>query len=432
MSVASVSEQERLVVAFARAEKSRRLRALLLTVPVLVFLGIFFFYPIAGMLVRSFYDPVVSDLLPRTATAMEDWNRDADDLPPEHVYQAFVTDIAVGKANRTVGRVATRINYALPGSRSAITAAARKAELLFEFDDAKQIISEDIPPPDKTWRHWVEEQKTVYKRREFWLAVERATTVFSTKQYLAAVDRRVNKNEEIVLVPEDRRIYVTLFIRTVWISLLVTGVCLLLGFPVAYFISTRKSPAVKTACMVMVVLPFATSLLVRTTSWIVLLQTQGVLNDIMVALGILNDDGRVQLIYNQLGTVIAMTHILLPFMVLPIYSVMNNISREYVRAARSLGAGPFRAFWSVYAPNTMPGVAAGALLVLILAIGYYITPALVGGQSGQMISSVIAFHIQKSLNWGLAAALGSILLFLILIFYVLYSRVLGTNRLAVA
>ncbi|MCH9780278.1 MAG: ABC transporter permease subunit, partial [Alphaproteobacteria bacterium] len=129
---------------------------------------------------------------------------------------------------------------------------------------------------------------------------------------------------------------------------------------------------------------------------------------------------------------IAMSHILLPFMVLPIYSVMNNISGEYVRAACSLGAGPFRAFWGVYAPNTLPGVGAGCLLVLIIAIGYYITPALVGGQSGQMISSLIAFHIQKSLNWGLAAALGSILLLVVVVFYILYSRVLGTNKMAVA
>ena len=136
----------------------------------------------------------------------------------------------------------------------------------------------------------------------------------------------------------------------------------------------------------------------------------------------------IQMIYNQMGTVIAMTHILLPFMVLPLYSVMKTIPPSYMRAALSLGANPVRAFVRVYAPQTVPGIGAGGLLVFILSIGYYITPALVGGRTGQMISNFIAFHMQKSLNWGLAAALGGILLVGVLVLYWLYSKIVGVDN----
>ena len=157
--------------------------------------------------------------------------------------------------------------------------------------------------------------------------------------------------------------------------------------------------------MILVLLPFWTSLLVRTASWKVLLQQQGVINDILVWLG---DRRRARsvMINNATGTIIAMTHILLPFMILPLYSVMKTIPPTYLRAAKSLGANDWTAFWRVYFPQTIPGVGAGAILVFILAIGYYITPELVGGTSGIFISNRIAYHISTSLNWGLAAALG--------------------------
>ncbi|MFZ0487850.1 MAG: ABC transporter permease, partial [Arenicellales bacterium] len=180
--------------------------------------------------------------------------------------------------------------------------------------------------------------------------------------------------------------------------------------------------------MIMVLLPFWTSLLVRTTSWIVMLQREGVVNDILVALGLLDPEHRIQMIYNLNGTIVAMTHILLPFMVLPLYSVMKTIPPSYMRAARSLGANPFRAFWKVYVPQTIPGVGAGSILVFILAIGYYITPALVGGRTGQLISNYIAYHMQESLNWGLAAAIGSILLAAVLALYWLYNRLVGVDN----
>jgi putative spermidine/putrescine transport system permease protein len=180
--------------------------------------------------------------------------------------------------------------------------------------------------------------------------------------------------------------------------------------------------------MIFVLLPFWTSLLVRTTSWIALLQSQGVLNDVFVALGVTADDQRLQLIYNQAGTIIAMTHILLPFMILPLYSVMKTIPPSYLRAARSLGADQVTAFRRVYVPQTVPGIGAGSLLVFILAVGYYITPALVGGQSGQLISNIIAFHMESTLNWNLAAALGGILLVGVVLLYWTYNRLIGVDN----
>jgi putative spermidine/putrescine transport system permease protein len=135
------------------------------------------------------------------------------------------------------------------------------------------------------------------------------------------------------------------------------------------------------------------------------------------------------MIYNMTGTIIAMTHILLPFMVLPLYSVMKTIPPSYVRAAKSLGATPWTAFWRIYVPQTLPGIGAGGVLVFIISIGYYITPALVGGQSVQMISNLIAYHMQTSLNWGLAAALGSVLLVSVLILYWVYNRLVGADSL---
>jgi len=216
-------------------------------------------------------------------------------------------------------------------------------------------------------------------------------------------------------------------VRTLWMSALITVLCLALGFPVSYLLANLPARHAN-LLMILVLLPFWTSLLVRTTTWIVMLQTEGVINDMLVWIGAISDDGRLQMIYNQIGTIVAMTQILLPFMILPLYSVMKGISPSYMRAARSLGANPLIAFWRVYVPQTVPGMGAGGILVFILAIGYYITPALVGGRSGQLISNYIAYHMQQSLNWGLAAAIGTILLGGVLALYLLYNRLVGIDN----
>ena len=231
--------------------------------------------------------------------------------------------------------------------------------------------------------------------------------------------------------PPDRRIYVPLFARTLMVSLGVTLFCLVLGYPLAHLIA-HSPPRRGGILLALVLVPFWTSLLVRTTAWIVLLQNQGVINDLLVTVGLVADDGRLALIYNMIGTFVAMTHVLLPFMVLPLYSVMRTIPRSHMSAAASLGAGPLQAFRRIYWPQSIPGVGAGCLLVFILAIGYYITPALVGGSSGQLISNMVAYHMQTSLDWGLASALGAIILVCVTGLYILYDRIAGGERLSVA
>jgi len=229
------------------------------------------------------------------------------------------------------------------------------------------------------------------------------------------------------LRPENEQIYITLFIRTMIMSMTITMSCVLLGYPIAWLLANL--PARKAnLLMILVLLPFWTSLLVRTSAWKVLLQQQGVINDVLVWIGLVADDSRLQLINNQTGTIIAMTHILLPFMILPLYSVMQTIPPSYLRAAKSLGATNWTAFWRVYFPQSVPGIGAGCILVFILSIGYYITPEIVGGTKGVFISNRIAYHISSSLNWGLAAALGAILLAIVLLLYWAYDRIVGIDN----
>jgi len=398
-----------LKAALAAAQRKRRTRAVLLVMPLFLFIFFSFLYPIGLMLFRSVENPLIADNMPNTVAVLEAW--DGKDIPGEAAFAAMAQDLKVARKNKTVGRLATRINFESSGLRSVITGTARKARRMKAPFKEKMIAA-----------------KSQWGELEIWAAVKRLSPRLTGLNYAAAVDRRYSPGGDLVMQDEDRQIYVHLFKRTLWMSITVTVSCLLLGFPIAYLLASLPLRS-SNLLMILVLLPFWTSLLVRTTSWIVLLQTQGVLNDIMVWLGVIGEDSRIQLIFNAQGTVIAMTQILLPFMVLPLYSVMKTISPSYMRAAQSLGAHRFLAYWKIYMPNTLPGIGAGCLLVFILAIGYYITPALVGGQDGQMISNMIAFHMQKSLNWGLAAALGGILLLGVILLYWLYNKIVGVDRL---
>lgn len=261
---------------------------------------------------------------------------------------------------------------------------------------------------------------------ENWQAIQRLTPRIVDSYFLAAIDSE-RSDEGIERKPDNERIYLLLFVRTIFLSMVITCSCILLGYPVAYLLATLSVRA-SNLVLILVLLPFWTSLLVRTSAWKVLLQQQGVINDLLVWAGLITDAGRLVMINNMTGTIIAMTHILLPFMILPLYSVMKTISPTYMRAAKSMGASDSLAFWRIYFPNTVPGIGAGSILVFILSIGYYITPELVGGTTGVFISNRIAYHISSSLNWGLAAALGSILLVLVLALYWTYDRIVGIDN----
>ncbi|GGF47208.1 MULTISPECIES: ABC transporter permease [Mameliella] len=259
-----------------------------------------------------------------------------------------------------------------------------------------------------------------------WQTIKTYSPAYTNGYFLNAVDMQKTP-DGAAMRDEDERIYGLLFKRTMFMSLVITFSCIALAYPVAYLLSTLP---MRTAnlLMILVLLPFWTSLLVRTSAWKVMLQQQGVINDVLVWLGLVADDGRLVMINNQLGTIIAMTHILLPFMILPMYSVMSTIPPTYVRAAKSLGATNWTSFWRVYFPQSVPGIGAGSILVFILSIGYYITPEIVGGTTGTFISNRIAYHISSSLNWGLAAALGTILLAVVLILYWAYDRIVGIDN----
>ena len=246
--------------------------------------------------------------------------------------------------------------------------------------------------------------------------------------YLNAFDRRYDVDKNIILRSEERRVYVMLWWRTLILSLIVTVGCLVLSYPVAHLLATLPL-RYSNLLMICVLMPFWTSLLVRIVSWMVMLQQEGVINDTLVWTRLISDENRLPMMYNFTGTVIVMIQILLPFMILPIYSVMKTIPPSYMRAAQNLGAAPSLAFLRVYMPLTLPGVGAGVILVFIVAIGYYITPELVGGKDGRLIGNMIAYHMQKSLNWGLGAAMGTVLLAAILVLYWVYDKIVGVDNL---
>jgi len=259
-----------------------------------------------------------------------------------------------------------------------------------------------------------------------WETIKLHSPRYTSGYFLNAVDMRKTVDGPAAQ-PERKKILLILFQRTVKMSLIITISCILLGYPVAWLLANLPMRT-SNLLMILVLLPFWTSLLVRTSAWKVMLQQQGVINEVLVWLGLVASDNRLEIINNQFGTIVAMTHILLPFMILPMYSVMQTIPASYVRAAKSLGATNWTAFWRVYFPQSVPGIGAGSILVFILAIGYYITPEIVGGTEGVFISNRIAYHISSSLNWGLAAALGAILLAVVLVLYWAYDKIVGIDN----
>lgn len=354
----------------------------------------------------------IIEMLPWTARAYTDFAlwaaiRDGDTVaeedPWESVYGALGMDL-------TNPDTISAINSYSGSGASALQAAAANLDQLPQFGFREAFIQED--------EDWGE--------AKVWATIKLYSPSMTPGYFLNSVDMTLTP-DGIEMKPDNQQIYTTLFMRTLIMALIITASCILLGYPVAWLLANLP---MRTASilMILVLLPFWTSLLVRTSAWKVLLQQQGVINEILVWLGFVNDADRLILMNNATGTIIAMTHILLPFMILPLYSVMKTIPPSYQRAAKSLGATNWTAFWRVYFPQSVPGIGAGSILVFILAIGYYITPEIVGGTDGVFISNRIAYHISSSLNWGLAAALGSILLIVVLGLYWCYDKIVGIDN----
>jgi putative spermidine/putrescine transport system permease protein len=397
----------------AKSLRRQKLRALLLVAPLLLFVIFSFVLPIATMLFRSVENSIVVDTLPLTVEALQDWDETSGELPDEAVYAAFTQDMLVAIDAKTHTRLGSRLNYEETGMSSMFRRSGRAINRLDPVADA--------PFKDKLidiHEGWGEIQT--------WKVIKTHSVKITNGYFLNAIDMQ-RTPEGAQAQPENKRILIQLFGRTLFMSLVITASCILLAYPISYLLATLPMRT-SNMLLILVLLPFWTSLLVRTSAWKVMLQQQGVINDTLVWLGLVADESRLIIINNQIGTIIAMTHILLPFMVLPMYSVMQTIPVTYTRAAKSMGATNWTTFWRIYFPQSIPGIGAGSILVFILSIGYYITPEIVGGTKGVFISNRIAYHISSSLNWGLAAALGAILLAVVLILYWAYDKIVGIDN----
>ena len=337
---------------------------------------------------------------------MRHW--DGTSVPDDATLEAFATDLAAAKAAGTVSEFAKSLNARLPGARSQVLKTSRA-------------LGPDGASP-------VEVVKSVpfWSKPETWSSIRVGTHRFTSFYLLSALDLRWDADGSIGQVPPEQAIFVRVFARTFMVATIVTLATLVLGFPLAYLMSSVPK-GLAAVLIVAVLLPFWTSILVRTAAWTVLLQKMGLVNELFLWLGVTAD--RLDLMYSRVGLVIAMTHIQLPFTLLPIYSVMRTIQPSQMRAAYSLGGRPFTSFRRVYLPQVVPGIMAGCLLTFILCLGYYITPALIGGASDQLISNFIASYVNVELNWEMAAALSFILLMFTLALYAIFAKLLGLDRL---
>jgi len=397
-----------LKVSLQKSERRNKIRAVLLVAPLLFFILFTFLIPIGDMLLRSVDDSHINTVFPKTFEEYKKWDR--QDLPSEELYKTMFFEVKDSEGY-AIGKASTRMNYAKSGWKSLLKKSKRKFKKIEEGPYKEQMIA-----IDKKWADM-----------EYWKAIGVMVDATTAGYYLNAVDLKYDVNKEVVRQKENRRIYNHTWFKTFKVSVLVMIFCLMLGYPISYLLSTLPLKY-SNLLMICVLLPFWTSLLVRTVAWMVMLQQKGVFNNLLVMSHIISDESRFKLMYNETATIIVMTQILLPFMVLPLYSVMKTISPNYMRAALNLGASPLHAFWKVYMPNSVPGISAGCMLVFILAIGYYITPELVGGKDGQMIGNWIAYHLKTTLNWGLCAALGAILLGVLTVLYWVYNKLVGIEN----
>ena len=389
--------------ALSRAEARRKWRAFALTLPLLVFLLLTLLVPIVALLQRAVENPEVANALPATSEALHVWDR--RDAPGPAAYAALVQDLARLPDSADAGALARRLNADVPGARSLVMGAFRALPL----QGTPESIRGQLLDKDPRWGEV-----------PLWRAIARNGARWTPDYLLASVDLQRNALGQIERMPEEQRAYGGILLRTFHISLVATLICLLLGYPLAWWLASLPTRTAN-VLMILVLVPFWTSILVRVAAWIVLLQSEGLVNRGLMGVGLI--DHPLALLFNRTGVIIAMVHILLPFMVLPLYSVMKSVPPTYLRAAVSLGSSPLAAFFRVYVPQTYPGIGAGALLVFILAIGYYVTPALLGGADDQMLSYYIARYTNVEVNWGMACALGALLLAATLLLYGVYRRI---------
>jgi putative spermidine/putrescine transport system permease protein len=381
-----------------RSDVVQRLTSLLLLAPLLAFMLVFFVVPLVTMMSSAVSDPVATNALPQTARALAGWDRST--VPTAAQQAALVADIRALANDEQFGDLVRRLNSAQSGFRSLLGKTRRA------IDGASDLQLATIDPRWSDLSYWRTIGDAVASR-------------WTDTNLLAAVDLERNAAGAVVPMPEGASANRLILIRTFMTSAIVTLACIAIGLPFAMVAASVQGWR-RQALLGAVLLPLWTSLLVRTAAWYIVLQDNGLINATLKGLGIISSP--IPLMFNRLGVVIAMTHVLLPFMVLPIFSVLIAIPKNLMPAAASLGAHPLRAFFYVLLPLSMRGVVSGALLVFMAALGYYITPALIGGANDQMISSVIAYYATAAANWGMAGALGLVLLAMTILLYAVYIR----------
>lgn len=402
--------------AWDRAGKRRRATSLLLVAPLLVYVLLAFMLPIGMMLYKAVENVELLKAVPQTAAALSRWTpQDQGELPPNAVFTTFLQEVSAAPRN-LVGEAARRLNYEVSGYRTLLTSTIRKLRTLPDGLAEEGAARRFLAGIDKRW-----------EEPAYWHAMKRASPAYTPYYMLAAVDLAVDDAGRIVQAPEEQRTYIDILLRTLKTAAVVTAACVLLGYPLANLMVVAPRPF-SIALIIAVMLPFWTSLLARTSAWIVLLQREGLVNSLLGSLGLIREP--LELIFNTTGLYIVMIHMMLPFMVLPLYSTMKGIPSHFMKASASLGAHPVRGFLNVYLPMTLPGVGAGVLLTFIVTAGYYITPSLVASARDQMIGYFIAFFANTTINWGMASALGIILLVCTVVVYFLAARTVGVRQLA--
>lgn len=392
--------------------RSNQAKGGILLSPAIVMLTLLFVVPIVMFMWRAVSNVDVMSSIPRTAQALRAW--DGAELPGDDVVRALAADanVLAGDTLR-LGRFARRMNYHVPGARTTIMKTVRELEHTGEPATLQRLVSID--------RAWGE--------RPLWTNLrQQSSSMFTSTFLLATIDLTRDESGHIVQVNPENALHLKVLGRTIAISLAVTTIVLLLAYPAAYTLA-HASRRLATGLMLVLLASFWISLLVKTLAWIVIFQKQGILNQLLLSMG--GADAPLELLYTRSAVIVAMAHLLLPFMILPIYSSMKRIPPNLCRASLSLGAGPLRTFLRVYLPMSISGVTGGCMLVSVLALGFYITPQLLGGRQDQMTSYFVAFHTNKDVNWGLASALGFWLLLLALVFslaLMAISRIIQPSR----
>lgn len=378
--------------------------------PALLFVVFAFLLPILWFLSQATNGRPVVSVIPATAEAIAGW--DGVGLPQDDVFEALVRDLTQAEP-ADVASLARELNFRQAGNRRLILQAARELEADLGVDARARL----------------EAINGAWASPEIWRVIRQSARTFTTYNILESLDLEAGPDGGVSVKPVDDRLFLGVYARTLTISLTVTVICVLLGYPLAYAVA--NAPARTAAIlMLLVLLPFWTSLLVRTLAWMVIFQRQGILNGVLIEAGLMSEG--LQFLRTRFAVIVSMTHIMLPFVVLPLISVMKKIPPNYMNAAESLGAGRIRALVSVYLPLTLPGLSAGVVLVMTLSLGFYVTPMLLGGGGDQMISNLVATFVNRSLNWGLAAALGLWLIVFAMAFIAVVGGTLSSKKWAVS